>query len=132
MIRPLILFTVLLASTLLAEVQHRYADMAMVKSSMPIIDIRTPSEWRQTGLLKGSIPIMFFDERGGYDLNRFLSQLQPLVKKGEPFALICNSGSRTRLVANYLSQHYGYSVINLKGGIRYAIAKRLPIEPYRK
>lgn len=120
----------LLSLTLFAEVKHEYPSQEILNSNIKIIDIRTPGEWKQTGLIKGAIPIMFFDERGGYNVNAFLKELNAHVKNTEEFALICHTGSRTRTVANYLDKELGYKVINLKGGMVYAIGKKLPIEPY--
>ena len=74
---------------------------------------------------------MFFNERGGYDLNAFLKTLQEKVDTSKSFALICRSGSRTKMVSNYLSQTYGYNVINLQGGMIYAKSINLPIIPYK-
>lgn len=121
----------LLLSALHAEVTHQYIDLKLINSNTPIVDIRTPGEWKETGLVKGSIPIMFFDERGGYNLETFLKQLNQNVDTTKRFAMICNSGSRTRIVADYLAKKYGYSIINLQGGIRYGMGKRVPLEPYK-
>ncbi len=129
--KQLLLILTLLLTPLVAEVKHLLLDTKILHSNIPIIDIRTPSEWHNTGLLKGSIPIMFFDEKGGYDLEGFLKKLNAKIDTKKQFALICNSGSRTRMVANYLSENYGYHIIDLRGGIRYAIGKKFPIEPYR-
>lgn len=128
--KPLI-FMLLFISSLFADVTNQYPDAKLLQSGMPIIDIRTPGEWKQTGLLKGSIPIMFFDERGSYDLKAFMAKLQKHVSKDRPFALICRTGSRTRTVSNYLGNELGYKVINLQGGILYAIGSKLPVKPYQ-
>ena len=124
----LLLFT---ASSLLADLKQQYIDAALVDSGTPIVDIRTPGEWRNTGLVKGAIPIMFFDEQGGYDVEGFLKALNAKVDTKKPFALICNSGNRTRIVSNFLSQKLGYDVIDLQGGILYAIGKKIPFVPYK-
>jgi rhodanese-related sulfurtransferase len=129
--KKIILFT-LLSISLFAQVKNQYASQALIDSKIKIIDIRTPAEWRETGLLKGSIPIMFFDERGGYDVKKFLSELSRYVKQNEEFALICRTGSRTSVLAPFLDKQLGYKVINLRGGIMYAIGKRLPIERYNQ
>jgi len=128
--RLLLIFTLLL-TPLLAEVQHRFLNSEILQSHIPIVDIRTPGEWHNTGLLKGSVPIMFFDEKGGYDLEGFLQKLNTHIDTKKTFALICNSGSRSRMLANYLSENYGYSIVDLRGGIRYAMREHFPIEPYR-
>jgi rhodanese-related sulfurtransferase len=122
----------LITFTLFAEVKNQYVDTQLINSGIPIVDIRTPGEWKETGLVKGSIPIMFFNEKGGYDINGFLTELNSKVDTKKPFALICRTGSRTSTVANFLSDELGYQVINLQGGILYGIGKRIPLEPYKK
>ena len=127
-----LLTLLLLCSTLLfAELKEQYIDHALVGSGIPIVDIRTPGEWKNTGLVKGAIPITFFNEKGGYDLNAFLKALNAKVDTKKEFALICNSGSRTKIVSGFLSQKLGYKVIDLRGGILYAIGKKIPMEPYK-
>ena len=129
--KRLLLLFLILTTTLIAEVKHQYIDAKLVKSGIPIIDIRTPGEWKETGLVKGSIPIMFFDERGGYNIPDFLKQLNQKIDTSKEFAMICNSGSRTRILSDYLSKKYGYNVINLQGGIIYGIGKGIPLEAYK-
>ena len=74
---------------------------------------------------------MFWDERGGYDVNGFLTQLNKKIDTKKPFALICRTGSRTSIVADFLSKKLNYNVINLKGGILYHMGMRLPVVPYK-
>jgi hypothetical protein len=74
---------------------------------------------------------MFFNEQGNYDMDAFLSELNKKIKKGEQFALICNSGSRSKMLGNYLGNTMQYNVIDLQGGIQYAIMKKIPLEPYK-
>jgi len=121
----------LMAVSLFAEVKNQYIDQKLIDSGVQIVDIRTPGEWKQTGLVKGSIPIMFFDERGKYDIPLFLTTLNKKVDTKKEFALICRTGSRTKTVANFLSQEYGYKIINLQGGIMYGLGKNIPVSPYK-
>jgi len=118
-------------TTLTADYIQQPIDQKLIDSKIKIIDIRTPSEWKTTGLIKGAYPIMFFDEKGNYNTEIFLGALNKVVKKGEKFALICNSGNRTQVVGNFLGKQLGYNVIDLQGGIQYAISKKMPLEPYK-
>jgi rhodanese-related sulfurtransferase len=129
--RILFIAILLLATTLMADYSAQPIDTKLIDSKIKIIDIRTPSEWKTTGLVKGSYPIMFFDEQGNYNVESFLGKLNKVVKKGEKFALICNSGNRTQIVGNFLGKQQGYNVIDLQGGIQYAIGKKIPLEPYK-
>ncbi|MDD5716511.1 MAG: rhodanese-like domain-containing protein [Sulfuricurvum sp.] len=119
------------ATALMAEYTRQPIDQHLIDSKIKIIDIRTPGEWKTTGLVKGAIPITFFDEQGNYNTEAFLGQLNKVVKKGEKFALICNSGNRTQVVGSFLGKQLQYNVIDLQGGIQYAIAKKMPLEPYK-
>ena len=113
----------LLATSLFAELQNVWVTKDFLNKNIKIIDIRTPAEWRETGIVKGSIPIMFFDEQGNYDVPKFLKDLNKVVKKDEQFALICRVGSRTGMVSEFLSKDMGYKVINLKGGMMKLISE---------
>lgn len=126
-----IMFLVLVFALLQAEVINEPPSKALLERHIPIVDIRTPGEWKETGLLAGSIPIMFFDERGGYNVDRFMHELNANVDTAKPFALICRTGSRTSMLAPFLAKTFGYTVYNLKGGILYAKRLGLPFIPYR-
>lgn len=121
----------LFISTAFAEVVNTYASQEILDSKIKIIDIRTPGEWRETGLLAGAVPITFFDERGGYNVPFFLEELTKHVKPGEPFALICHVGNRTAAIAGFLAENNKAKVINLLGGMDYAKKKGLRILAYK-
>jgi len=112
-----------LATSLFAELKQEWATEKFLQKNIKVIDIRTPAEWRETGIVKGSYEIMFFDEQGNYDVPKFLKALDKVVKKDEQFALICRVGSRTGMVSEFLSKDMGYKVINLKGGIMKLISE---------
>lgn len=122
----------LLSASLFAQLTSQYLTKDFLSKNIPIVDVRTPGEWRETGLLKGAIPIMFFNTKGKYDAKKFLTQLNKKVDTTKPFALICHTGSRTSIIAPWLSKEFKYNVINLKGGMEYA-TKGLHIKtvPYR-
>jgi len=127
-----IIFTLLvLLSSLYASVTNQYPSQKILDSNIPIVDIRTPPEWMETGLIKNAIPIMFFNERGGYDIQGFLAELNKKVDTKKPFAIICRTGSRTRMLASFLSKDMGYNVVNLSGGMMYAKSKNLKINSYK-
>ena len=115
--------------TLFAEVRNSYMTQEMLDSNLPIVDVRTPPEWKETGLLKGAIPIMFFNQRGDYNINAFLKELNEKVDTTKPFAIICHTGSRTSMIAPWMAKELNYSVINIQGGMDYA-TKGLKIKTY--
>ena len=117
-LNKIVLGLLILASTLSADVTNIVVTPKFIKDTkLKIIDIRTEGEWRETGIVQGAYTITFFDERGNYDIDGFLAQLDRVVAKGEKFALICRTGSRTGMVSNFLGNKLNYNVVNLKGGM---------------
>ncbi len=121
----------LMTVSLMAELYQVWATPEFTEKNIKIIDIRTPAEWKETGIVKGSYTIMFFDEQGNFNVQNFLEQLDRVVKKDEPFALICIVGSRTGIVSEFLSDRMGYKVTNLKGGIMKMIREGYKTVPYQ-
>ncbi len=90
----------------------------MMDENIPVIDIRTPDEWKSTGVIPGSHLLTFFDARGKYDLNKWLTELNKIAGKNDKFILVCRSGNRTSQVAHYLDGKLGYTqVYHLEHGI---------------
>ena len=99
----------------------------LVSRNVPIVDIRRAEEWMQTGIVKGSHMLTFFDAKGNYDARGWLAQLATIVGKEEPFILICRTGRRTGLVSKFLDQQVGFKqVYNVTKGIRFWIDKGNP------
>ena len=128
--KKILLTALFLTSALFALQENAPVSQKIIASKIKIIDIRTLGEWKETGVIKGSIPITFFDERGNYNVPQFLSQLKKTIKAGEKFALICRTGSRTSVLANFLGQN-GFNVLNLQGGIMYAKKIGIALIPYQ-
>ena len=121
----------LLGSTLFAEVTNIDATTTFVnETKMKIIDIRTEAEWKQMGVIKGAYLITFFDEKYGYDTEAFLKSLNKVIEKDEQFALICNTGSRTKLISNFLGNKLDYKVVNLRGGMSKLLQEGFKPEAY--
>ncbi|MCF6309044.1 MAG: rhodanese-like domain-containing protein [Sulfurimonas sp.] len=129
--KKIIILFLILAVSVFATITNEEASQKLIDSITPIVDIRTPGEWKETGLLKRAIPIMLFDEKGNYDLKVFLDKLNKVVDTTKPFAIICRTGSRTKILAEFLSKKLKYKVINLKSGMKYASFIHLPIIPYK-
>ena len=115
--KRIVLVLLILSASLFAELKNVLVTPEFLNKKIKIIDIRTTGEWINTGIVKGAYTLMFFDERGKYNIEKFLKDLNGIVKKGEQFALICRTGSRTRDISKYLSTEFNYNVINLDGGM---------------
>ena len=103
-------------SILFAAMSKEELTPAFLKKNIKIFDIRTAGEWYQLGVVKNSITLTFFDEQYKYDVRKFISSLYQHIKKGETFALVCATGSRTNMVASFLGEN-GFNVIDLVGGV---------------
>ncbi|WP_456412083.1 rhodanese-like domain-containing protein [Thiolapillus sp.] len=100
----------------------------LMSEGVPVIDIRRAEEWRQTGVVKGSHLITFFDKRGNYNVPAWLEKLAPIAGKDQPFILICRTGNRTGILSNFLDKKLGYAkVYNVRKGITDWIAKGKPV-----
>ena len=132
---------VLLLAALLAAGTPLRADVTPVDNAalkrlmqrgVPIIDIRTPEEWRETGIIEGSRLLTFFDAQGRYDVRAWLSELATIASfRDDPFALICDSGGRSAMVSHFLDAQLGYRhVFDVPGGIAQWTAEGRPtVEP---
>ena len=127
-----LLFFLLLMVSLSAGAEVINIDNAglekLVAQGVPVIDIRRPEEWQQTGIVKGSHLITFFDKRGNYNAQAWLEKLGPIAGKNDPFVLICRTGNRTGTVSRFLDQKLGYAkVYNVRKGVTDWIAKGKPV-----
>ncbi len=127
----LITLLLILSPLLHAEYKVQPFSKELIERKVPIVDIRTTAEWKETGLVKGSIPIQFFNEQGQYDIPKFLKELNAKVDTTKEFALICRTGSRTKMVGIFLSDELKYKVIDIQGGIMDAHKLHAPIVPYK-
>lgn len=102
-----------------------------------LIDIRTPTEWKETGLAKGARQVNMANPQGA---NGFVEQLLGEVQgdRNAPIALICRTGNRSTQVQRYL-QSVGFTqVYNVKEGMAGSgagpgwIKRGLPVETCTK
>jgi len=99
-----------------------------IDENVVVIDIRTPPEWVQTGVVPTSITLMFFDQNGNYDVEKWLQEFTSHVKnKDQAFVLVCRSGNRTGMLGNFLAKKLGYkNVFHLQNGIKSWIKEEKP------
>jgi rhodanese-related sulfurtransferase len=77
-----------------------------------LVDIRTPKEWRQTGVAEGALRIDMTSRS-------FMDELLSAVEgdKDAPIAIICRTGNRTTYVQNALMKQGFTNVFNVKEGM---------------
>ena len=103
--------------------------LALQTQGALVVDVRTPEEWKKTGIIPGSKGLTYFDATGGYDKDGWLKQLKTLVKSpGQPVILVCASGRRSNLVGKMLTTEAGYAkVYNLDKGVKGWTAESKPL-----
>jgi len=118
--KKMLLGLVLLSTILFAEfktIDVEELEKMQVKG-VPVIDIRTPEEWKQTGIIEGAHKMMFFTPRGEADLANWFYELGRLVKdKDQPFVIYCAHANRTKTLGQGLDRMGFRHVYELKGGI---------------
>ena len=102
----------------------------LMKSGVPVIDIRTQPEWEETGIVAGSRLLTFYDERGRADPAAWLDKVKPFAKPGDPVVVICRIGNRTKAVSQFLAKQAGYATVyNVRDGIKGWLKERNPLTP---
>ncbi|NVO55795.1 rhodanese-like domain-containing protein [Rhodobacteraceae bacterium B1Z28] len=104
-----------------------------VSGDILLVDIRTPREWRATGVGEGAHPL---------DMRRedFVQALQQLVNgdQSEPVALICARGVRSARLSNQLTTAGFTNIIDVPEGMLGSAAgpgwvrAGLPVETYKE
>ncbi|MBE0469503.1 MAG: rhodanese-like domain-containing protein [Methyloprofundus sp.] len=99
-------------------------------SNALVIDIRTPEEWQQTGVIPGSHPIMFFDKNGKSDAEQWLTAVKQLqTSPDQEIILVCRSGGRSGKVGHYLTDQLNMShVSHLASGISSWLKEKRPTQ----
>lgn len=115
----------ILASLALAKVEHVNVTPENIKNYEQIVDIRTPMEWRQTGVIKGA-QLITFDP---YNKDKFLKELGEKFDLKKPIAIICRSGNRSYNAASMIDSDE-LNIINLNGGMGSLIRQGFQTEPY--
>lgn len=104
------------------------------RGDLIVVDVRSPGEWRKTGVGKGTTPITMHDPGG---LVVFYENVLKAVggDKAKPIAMICARGNRSHYIQSFLKQQGFTQVLDVSEGMlgRDAapgwLARALPTEP---
>jgi rhodanese-related sulfurtransferase len=100
---------------------------ALQQKGVTLIDIRLPEEWQQTGVVKNSQLLTFFNASGAVN-PQFVSEATAIAAPGGEVAIICRTGNRTRAAAEMLVQAGIYNrVYNVTDGITGWIGAGKPV-----
>lgn len=124
------------APAIAADVIDSKAALAGVSAGeMVLMDVRSPQEWRETGLPKGAKAVTIHGPDG---MKGFVADATRAVKgrKDQPIALICARGWRSYRAANALREAGFTKIINVREGMLGNpfdgpgwLDRKLPVEP---
>lgn len=104
----------------------------LIAQGVTLVDIRLEEEWQQTGIVKGSKTITFFDHTGRINPN-FVPAFTAIAQKDQPVALICRTGNRTQAASRAIAEQLGYKkVMNVTHGIVGWMTENRPVTKYQK
>lgn len=91
---------------------HRFMTVEEMNASGGlIVDIRTPPEWYQSGVIEGARLVPFQDPQS------FIAEIGPEIADGRDLILVCRSGSRTMIAGQYLMQMLPNKIVSIAGGM---------------
>ena len=96
---------------------HEFMTVGQMQASGGlVVDIRTPQEWRDTGVIDGARLVTFRDPKS------FLAELGPELADGRDLILVCRSGNRTRAAASALAGTMPNRIVSIDGGMKRVIS----------
>jgi len=101
---------------------------------MTLVDVRTPEEWRQTGVPVGATRLDYQNRIGPAP---FVEQVARAIggDRTAPVAIICRSGNRSTQVQHLLLENGFTHVVNVREGMLGSdagpgwVRRGLPVEP---
>ncbi len=115
------IFLMISSMSLFAEIVEVNNDKIdkLIKVGVPLVDIRTEREWYETGVIDQSNLLTFFDKYGNSKVEEWTTKFEKIAGRKDPVIIICRSGRRSRVVANYLVQKENYlTVYHATNGIK--------------
>ena len=105
-----------------AQAQDIEIEVAQLKNLLDnnalLVDIRREEEWKQTGVIFGSMLSTFFNKDGTANINVFLSDLRENVSAEQTILLICRTGRRTKVATKFMLSNTEFKeVFSVIGGI---------------
>ena len=127
------IFLMISSMSLFAEIVEVNNDKIdkLIKVGVPLVDIRTEMEWYETVVIDQSNLLTFFDKYGNSKVEEWITIFEKIAGRKDPVIIICRSGRRSRVVANYLVQKENYlTVYHATNGIKSWIESNNKIVEY--
>lgn len=115
-----------------AEIKIVDATPKSISEYKQIIDVRTPDEWRETGIVQGALTIDIVGNK-----QKFAEEVLSKIDPSKPVALICRTGRRSTYAAGFLEEELAkrgvkLEIVNLNGGINALLKQGYRTVPYDK
>lgn len=116
-----------------ADLTPQEARAQAAAGKIRLIDVRTPDEWRETGVALGAARINMYHPEGAEGFTRDVLKLVG-GDRNAPIAVICRSGNRSTQVQRYLAGQGFTHVYNVREGMQGGnagpgwISRGLPVE----
>ena len=104
-------------SILASDISPTQAWAKYINNELIIIDVRTKSEWKETGVIPNSILISMHDDDGNEKSN-FTEEVLLIINKvkDKDISFICASGGRSNIISSYLSAKGYEKIYNISQG----------------
>ena len=90
----------------------------LIEKDINIIDVRTQSEWKSTGIIKGSILISLLDKKNKFIFENWYKEFNKKISKNESVIIVCALGVRSKYISNLINKKKpDLKIYNLKKGI---------------
>lgn len=97
------------------EVKFMTPDQMQADKAL-VVDVRTPPEWQESGVIEGAKLVTFTDP------DSFLAQIKGDLAPGQDLILVCHSGRRSAAAAGALASRIPNHIISIDGGMAAEIA----------
>jgi rhodanese-related sulfurtransferase len=95
--------------------------------TMLLVDIRTPAEWKETGVVEGALLVTYSTP------DAFVAAVKPYLKPGQRLGLICRSGNRSSRAAQQVAPLIKGQIVDIAGGMGRILGQGYrPVRPTRK
>ncbi len=88
------------------------AQAKLKRGEIVLLDIRSPKEWRETGVAKGAWPVSMHESDFAKRINAILAEYPP-----EQIAVMCAVGGRSKHIADLLERQGITGVIDMSEGM---------------
>ena len=133
--KKILIVLVMLSKTTFAEVfdvDNKKLKM-LLDQNIKLVDIRTVSEWKKTGVISKSHLLSLVDEKGNYSLQNWYQNFSKIKLRNNSVILICAVGGRSKYIAKILNSiDKNLTIFNVKKGILNWIKNKNPVVKHLK